>query len=61
MSGELNTTSIFSSVANYKNEDDIIAFDDDIHYCLFKESLDSGDTKTLTEAKEEKAAKEDEI
>ena len=32
-----------------------------IHNCLLMESLDSGDTRTLTEAKEEKAAKEDEI
>ena len=61
LTGQLNTTSILSSVANYKNEDDIIVLDDDIHYCLLMESLDSGDTRTLTEAKEEKAAKEDEI
>ena len=32
-----------------------------IHNCLLMESLDSGDTRTLTEAKEEKTAKEDEI
>ena len=46
MSGQLNTTSILSSVANYKNEDDVIVLDDDIHYCLLMESLDSGDTRT---------------
>ena len=42
----LNAASILSSVANYKNEDDVIVLDDDIHYCLLMESLDSGDTRT---------------
>ncbi|PFX23341.1 hypothetical protein AWC38_SpisGene12104 [Stylophora pistillata] len=52
--GQLETTSILSSVANYKKEDDTIVHDDDdVYYCLLVESLDSGDTGTLTEATEE--------
>ena len=53
--------SILSSVTNYKIEDDTIVLDDDVYYCLLVESLDSGDTRTLTEATEEEAAKDDEI
>ena len=52
--------SILSSVANYKKEDDTIVLDD-VYYCLPVESLDSGDTRTLTEATEEEAAKDDDI
>ena len=36
INGQLKKSSIFSSVANYKNEGDIIVLDDDIHYCLLK-------------------------
>ena len=53
--------SILSSVANYKKEDDTIVLDDDVYYPLLVEYLDSGDTRTLTEATEEEAAKDDEI
>jgi len=55
------TTSILSSVAKYKKEDDAIVLDDDVYYCLLVESLDSGDTRTLSEATEEEGAKDDEI
>ena len=61
ITGQLKTTSILSSVANYKKEDDTIVLDDNVYYCLLVESLDSGDTRTLTEATEEEAAKDDEI
>ena len=57
---QLKTTSILSSVANYKKEDDSIVLDDDVYCCLLL-TLDSGDTRTLTEATEEEAAKDDEI
>ena len=50
-----------SSVANYKKEDDTIVLDDDVYYPLLVEYLDSGDTRTLTEATEEEAAKDDDI
>ena len=55
MTGQLKTTSILSSVANYKKEDDTIVLDDDVYYCLLVESLDTGNTT------EEEAAKDDEI
>ena len=48
ITGQLMTTSIFSSIANYKKEDNTIVRDDDVYCCLLVESLDSGDTKTLT-------------
>ena len=57
--GQLKTTSILRSVANYNKEDDTIVLDD-VYYCLLVESLDSGATRTLTEATEEEAAKDDE-
>ena len=60
ITGQLKTTSILSSVANFKKEDDTIVLDD-VYYCLLVESLDSGDTRTLTEATEEEAEKDDEI
>ena len=46
------TTSILSSVAKYKKEDDAIVLDDDVYYCLLVESLDSGDTRTTEEDNE---------
>lgn len=61
ITGQLETTNILSSVANYKKEDDTIVLDDDVYYCLLVESLDSGDTRTLTDATEEEAAKDDDI
>ena len=48
ITGQLMTTNILSSVANYKKEDNTIVLDDDIYCCLLVESLDSGDTRTLT-------------
>ena len=56
---QLKITSILNSVANYKKEDDTIVLDDDVYYCLLVESLDSSDTRTLTEATGEDAAKDD--
>ena len=44
---QLKTTSILSSVANYKKEDNTIVLKDDVYYCLLVEPLDNGCTGTL--------------
>ena len=51
--GQLKKAEILSIVSNYKSEDDTIYLDEDVYYCLLVETLDSGDTRTLSEAAEE--------
>ena len=38
-----------------------IVLEDDVYFCLLVKFLDSGDTRTLTGATDEEAAKDDEI
>ena len=53
--GDLEKSSILSLVVNCQKEDDMIVLGDDVYYCLPVNALDSGDTRTVSEATEEES------
>ena len=52
--GDLKKSSILSLVVNCQ-KDDMIVLGDDVYYCLLVNALDSGDTRTVSEATEEES------
>ena len=54
--------SVVATVIDFNIEDDVIVLDEDIYHSLLIDSLDGGDTRTVTEAtkiEEEQACDED--
>ena len=59
---QVRLTSVVATVIDFNIEDDVIVLDEDIYHSILIDSLDGGDTRTVTEAtekEEEHACDED--